>query len=202
MKNNMTDLMEHRCHINLHIEFAVQGIVKYLFRLGFVFCTLSVLVVSCYASDLMEVKVIKASIPIQTPAGADWDPEVEGKLPDSYVVVYVNDKLILKTSIKWNDLNPEWNALGRFESSYHDDILEVKLYDADVDWANLAIQLQDKVKIEGNLKRIQQMLTGDDLIMKSTIRLDENDYKKRKEVTIWMIKLERKGVFLEIRPAK
>jgi len=202
MKNNTYEGIQDRYHWMASMNRVTQIMVRSKMIMGLIILAVNALVVSSYASDLMEVKVIKASVPTQTPAGSEWDSEIEGKFPDAYVVVYANDKLILKTSVKWNDLNPEWNAIGRFESSYHDDVLEVRLYDADVDWADLAIQLQDKVKIDGNLKRIQQMLTGDDLIMKSTIKIEENNYKERKEITVWMIKREGKGVFLEVRPVK
>ena len=157
---------------------------------------------ACFAGDWIEVKIKTASIPPGRPDGKNWDAPIEGAAPDPYITVFVNDRLILKTSIKQDTSEPEWNALATFESSYHDDSVEIRLYDADVNWAEMAVQLQDRIELDQNLQRIQRLLAGDDLITKATIQLKESHFRTQTPMTIWMVKDKEQGIFFEIRPGR
>ena len=66
----------------------------------------------------------------------------------------------------------------------------------------MAIELQDKIKLTDNAKRIQELLTGDDIIARGAIALKEKHFQERNSFTVWLDEDERHGISVEIRPAR
>lgn len=57
--------------------------------------------------DLIYLRVVGADIPSRTRDGREWDG-VGGKAPDPFVIVFVEDRELFRTSVQANTLRPLW----------------------------------------------------------------------------------------------
>jgi hypothetical protein len=71
-----------------------------------------------------------ATVPRETRDGRKWD-SVGGEAPDPYALLFVNDKLLIKTPVESNTLSPTWPDApkGNFRVSPHDR-LRIELWDS------------------------------------------------------------------------
>ena len=90
-----------------------------------------------FSATSIEITIKSAKLPTTKPSGSNWDVGVAEVLPDPYVVVYVNDEIVMKTSIEYDSYEPIWNSRVSFSSEFLDDYLEILVFDADIDWGGI-----------------------------------------------------------------
>ena len=128
--------------------------------------------------DGLEIRVSSARIPDAKADGRAWDPlESPTSLPDCYVIVEVNGTPVLKTRIVHDSGQPVWNASGAFHSSYYDELITITLYDADIDWGELAGTISlgagsGPLGVSARLSKAVALVGGDDLIGQWQVQLD------------------------------